>query len=78
MTACKWTSSTTPRVVSGRHLDECADRWSDDPNGCRGCLPLQHHPLCDVNLGPDFEVGEDEVVMTIFACVGFECWDEHA
>ena len=59
-------------TMFGRHLDECADEW------CRGCLPLQHHPLCDVNLGPDFEVGEDEVVMTIFACVGFECWDEHA
>lgn len=32
-TTCRWTSSTTPRVLPGRHGDECPD------DTCRGCLP---------------------------------------
>ena len=29
-----------------------------------------HEPWCDSQLGPDFEVGDGEVRMTIFACLG--------
>lgn len=48
MTACKFTSTTTPRIVPGRHLDDCADRWADDTNGCQGCLscPESHCRVC--------------------------------
>ena len=33
-----------------------------------------HAPWCDSVLGPDFEVGDGEVRMTLFACWAFECW----
>lgn len=35
-----------------------------------------HHPACDSRLGPDFEVGDGKVTMTIGICWDFECWDE--
>jgi hypothetical protein len=52
MTTCRWTSSTTPRVVTGRHADECADRFAyldpDRPTTCAGCLPCpEHHCVVD-------------------------------
>lgn len=33
----------------------------------------QHSPLCDTQLGPEFEVRDGVVLMTIHACVDFEC-----
>lgn len=36
----------------------------------------RHHPACDTQLGPDFRVEGDTVVMVIGVCFGFECWDE--
>lgn len=30
----------------------------------------RHEPWCDSQLGPDFEVRDGAVVMTIFACMG--------
>ena len=35
----------------------------------------QHHPACDSQLGPDFEVEPGVMRMMIFACLG-GCWDE--
>lgn len=34
--ACRWVSSTEPRVIPGRHDDACADET------CRGCQPCTH------------------------------------
>jgi len=51
MTACRWTSSTTPRVLAGRHEPDCrgivAFRGADDYDECRGCQPC-HEPHCAV------------------------------
>lgn len=46
--SCKWTSRDTPRILPGRHTDDCADRYGDDPNGCAGCLPCteDHCVVC--------------------------------
>lgn len=41
----------------------------------RGVKRPAHHPACDTQLGPDFEMGGGFVTMTIFACMG-GCWDE--
>lgn len=38
---CRWVSSDRPRVLSGRHGDECAG------DECRGCLPCTE-PHCRV------------------------------
>jgi hypothetical protein len=40
-----------------------------------GAKRPRHHPACDTQLGPDFEVEPGKVTMTIFACMG-DCWDE--
>lgn len=34
-----------------------------------------HHPACDTQLGPEFEVQPGRVLMTIHVCMG-ECWAE--
>lgn len=41
---CRWVASDQPRVMSGRHLDDCRDE------GCRGCRPcgLAHCRDCGV------------------------------
>jgi hypothetical protein len=40
-TVCKWTSSTTPRVVVGQHRDDCGDL------ACLGCLKCpENHCVC--------------------------------
>lgn len=44
---CRFVASDQPRAVSGRHAEECADRFGDDPNGCQGCLPCSE-PHCRV------------------------------
>lgn len=40
MSACKFTSTTTPRILPGRHLDECG-------GDCTGCQPCTE-PHCRV------------------------------
>lgn len=39
MSDCRWVASDQPRVLPGRHSEDCADRHGDDEHGCRGCLP---------------------------------------
>lgn len=47
MSGCKFTSSTTPRVVPGRHDLDCEDET------CRGCQPCteRHCPVCGIEHG---------------------------
>lgn len=42
MSDCKWTGRNTPRIVTGRHTDGCADE------ACPGCAPCPraHCPSC--------------------------------
>lgn len=47
MSTCRFVASDQPRVVKGRHRDECADRWTDDLLGCQGCQPCPE-PHCRV------------------------------
>lgn len=43
-TRCRWVASDKPRVLSGRHQDECRD------DECRGCLPcpMTHCRCCSL------------------------------
>lgn len=45
--SCRFNGRTQPRVLTNRHEADCADQHSDDPNGCRGCLPCTE-PHCRV------------------------------
>lgn len=39
-------------------------------------MKREHSPLCDTQLGPEFEVRDGEVLMTLHACLNYACLDD--
>lgn len=37
--SCTFAGTDRPRVITGRHTEDCADQHDSDEHGCRGCQP---------------------------------------